>query len=568
MLAGRAMAQFTYATNNGALTITTYTGSSSTVIIPGITNGLPIVRIETNAFQYSSVSSVSIPSSVTNIGSFAFDKCYRLTTITVNALNSVYSSSNGILFDKNQIALFRYPSAKSGSYIIPNSVTNIGDGAFDYCTNLTGVTIPNGVTTIGISAFNRCTSLSNVTIPNSVTSLGDSAFDYCTNLTGITIPDSITSIGYSTFVACFKLSSVTIPNSVTNIGSSAFEACLSLTSVTISTNVISIGDMVFVECSSLTAIAVDAQNSIYSSLDGVLFDKNQTTLIECPGGKVGNYAIPGSVTNIGPWAFGFCTSLTNVMVPNSVTDIGDDAFESCYDLTNVTIPNSVTSIGVNAFADCVHLTSVIIPNSVTNISFGAFSSCPNLTRITLPNSVTSIEEATFSECYNLTSVTIPNSVTNIGDDAFLHCYSLSSIVIPNSVTSIGIYAFGDCSSLKALYFQGNAPNLGVGGDVFYLDSNITIYYLPGTTGWGPTLGGFPTTLWNPRATAFSALGGHFGFNITGPANVVIVVEACTDFVNPVWLAVSTNKLTSGGVSSFSDSQSENYPRRFYRFRSP
>jgi len=103
--------------------------------------------------------------------------------------------------------------------------------------------------------------------------------------------------------------------------------------------------------------------------------------------------------------------------------------------------------------------------------------------------------------------------------------------------------------------------------VFDSDSNLTIYYLPGSTGWGSTFGGFPVVLWNPRATTFSVAGGQFGLNITGPTNVVIVVEACTNFASPVWLPVSTNTLT-GGMSSFSDSQSENYPRRFYRFRSP
>jgi len=118
-----------------------------------------------------------------------------------------------------------------------------------------------------------------------------------------------------------------------------------------------------------------------------------------------------------------------------------------------------------------------------------------------------------------------------------------------------------------LFVQGNAPSLGLGGDVFYQDSNLTIYYLSGTTGWGSSFGGFPAVLWKPLATTFSVTGGRFGFNITGPTNVVIVVEACTNLVNRVWLPVSTNTLTAG-ASPFSDSQSSNYPGRFYRFRSP
>ncbi len=141
---------------------------------------------------------------------------------------------------------------------------------------------------------------------------------------------------------------------------------------------------------------------------------------------------------------------------------------------------------------------------------------------------------------------------------------MTSATIGSGVTSIGSYVFAYCSSFTALYFKGNAP--GLGSSVFATDSNLTIYYLPGTTGWGSTFGGRPAVLWNPHATTFNVTGGQFGFTITGPSNAVIVVEACADLADPVWLPVSTNRLT-GGVSSFSDLQSSNYPSRFYHIRS-
>jgi hypothetical protein len=142
---------------------------------------------------------------------------------------------------------------------------------------------------------------------------------------------------------------------------------------------------VFIECTNLTSITVDNANANYSSLDGVLFNKNQTTLITFPGGKGGSYTtIPNSVTSIGDYAFNQCTNLTSVVIPNSVTSIGDSAFRECTNLTSVVIGNSVTIIGYNAFYLCANLTSIAIPTSVTTIGNGAFLSSGLLT-VTIAN---------------------------------------------------------------------------------------------------------------------------------------------------------------------------------------
>ncbi len=220
----------------------------------------------------------------------------------------------------------------------------------------------------------------------------------------------VTSIGKYAFYKCSGLTSVTIPNSVTSIGISAFYNCSGLTSVTIGNSVTSIGNSAFSNCSGLISIIVDESNPSFSSIEGILYNNDATTLIYCPITK------------------------KTVTIPNSVTSIGYSAFSGCSGLTSVTIPNSVTSIGERAFSGCSGLTSVTIGNSVTSIGYYAFDGC-----------------------YGLTSVTIPNSVTTIVQSAFSNCRGLTSVTIGNSVTSIGKYAFSGCSKLTSIYCQGTKP---------------------------------------------------------------------------------------------------------------
>ena len=334
-----------------------------------------VTSIDKDAFCFcSSLTSVTIPDSVTSIGDSAFYGCESLTSVTIP--DSVTSIGSCAFYGCASLTSVTIPDSVTSiggsafygctsltSVTIPDSVTSIGGSAFYNCKSLTSVTIPGSVTSIGWSAFYGCASLTSVTIPDSVTSIGGSAFYGCTSLTSVTIPDSVTSIGGSAFYNCKSLTSVTIPGSVTSIGWSAFYGCASLTSVTIPDSVTSIGNCAFASCTSLTGIWVAEGNSHYANdASGVLFNKDKTTLVQCPGAFAA-YTIPNSVTSIGEYAFSHCTSLTSVTIPNSVTSIGEHAFSDCTSLTSVTIPDSVTSIGEYAFYDCTSLTDVYYAGS-------------------------------------------------------------------------------------------------------------------------------------------------------------------------------------------------------------
>jgi hypothetical protein len=220
-----------------------------------------------------------------------------------------------------------------------------------------------------------------------------------------------------------NLIGVTIPASVTTIGQNAFKGCSALTSVTIPASVTSIGQSVFQDCFGLTSISVDTGNTSYSSVDGVLFNKLQTTLVEFPPGKSTSYTIPNSVTTIGTNAFINVNGLTSVTIGSSVTIIGTNAFQSCNNLSTVTFISNSTliSIGHQAFQTCPDLTSITLPISVTTIGTNSFQNCSGLTSIIIPNSVTTIGSNAFESCSFLASVTFTptSTLTNIGANAFL-----------------------------------------------------------------------------------------------------------------------------------------------------
>jgi len=302
-----------------------------------------------------------------------------------------------------------------------STFTSIGQSAFYYCLCLASITIPDSVTTIGFYAFNSCYSLTAINIGSANTAYSSQD--------GVLYDKAKTSlISYPGG----KTGAFTIPNSVISIEAYAFCRCASLTSVFIPNSVSFIGNAVFLGCKSLTAINVDPANTVYSSQDGVLFNKAKTKLINYPEKKAGaSFTIPGSVTIIGYLAFHSCSNLTSITIPNGVIIIEDGDLQGN----------------------------------------GAFYSCSNLASITIPNSVNTIGNFAFNSCHSLTNVTIPNSVTTIGNAAFMYCRSLTSITIPDNVTTIGDYAFIDCTGLTSITFQGPIPSNGFSTVAFGTSGN-------------------------------------------------------------------------------------------------
>ncbi|MHC1680543.1 MAG: leucine-rich repeat protein [Methanomassiliicoccales archaeon] len=457
--------------------ITGYHGISGDINIPSIIEGKLVTSIGNNAFRYcTSLISVTIPESVTRVGASSFYYCTSLTSVTI---------PESVTF----IGAYGFYHTSLISVTIPVSLTFIPDYMCGWCTSLTTVTISNSVTMIGKNSFAECKSLTSITIPSSVTSIGNGAF-CLTGLTAVTIPNSVTTIGIGAF-AYTSLTSITIPSSVTSIGNGAFSSC------------------------SLRSIDVNVDNQFYLSIDGVLYDKAITNLIQFPGGIGGEFEIP-----------------------NSIISIGGDAFQDCRSLTYVKIPDSVITIGSNAFWDCNSLTSIIIPSGVTRI---------------LSN--------TFYRCYSLTSITIPSSVMEICGYAFQYCTSLTNITLPSSIEKIRSYAFGNCVSLTQIYFEGDAPTIDSNSWIYEHNPNLIIYYYFGNLGFStPTWYGVPTVCIYPIRLSITPLSttvepgniSSFTVSLANPGPTTRTVDVVLDNIYssdpriPLgWFILSTNQVTLG-----------------------
>ncbi len=537
---------WTYTVSGGLATITRLSGYywGDTLIIPSWIDGYPVRTLgdgsasifKGSTYEYYPRPNVVISEGIANIAARAFQ------------------------------------FARVTNFVFPSSVSNVGESAFYGCS-LTEAMFPRGLVSLGAFAFSGCESLVSATIPDSVTSLGDFVFSNCQNLSAINV-DADNSVYASIDGVLFNKAGTTllefptgkqgaysIPLGVTTVAMQAFMQKPALSSVTIPktvTNIVPTYTTPFDFCSNLTDINVDPDNSVYASVNGVLFNKALSELLEYPDGRKGSYTVPSSTLKIGDSAFYGASGLTAVTLPNGLTSIGRQSFASS-GITNLVTPSSVTSIGDWAFAFCSSLTNAPIGNGVQSIGSRAFYFCENIREAVIPSSVNSIGDAAFAWSSKLTNiavdtanaifaskdgvlfnktfvnilqhpagktgfyvipdgvitigpsafegsallaVSIPTSVTTIGSGAFWAAGKLVTLTIPSAVATMGADAFLGCSSLSSVLFLGNPPTFPSWNNLFNsCPETLKIYRLDTASGWGSTFSG--------RATVVSPYGVHF-----------------------------------------------------------
>lgn len=349
--------------------ITDYYGTNTKVEIPSALRGYTVTSISNYAFSgCENLTSISLPDSVTSIGKGAFDG------------TAWYESQpNGLVY-AGKVA-YKYKGTCPETILLKEGTLGIAEDAFAKCKKLANITIPDSVTTIGSGAFSGCESLTSIIIPDGVTTdIEEWTFSNCINLTSVIIGDDVTRIDWRAFSGCQSLESVTVGSGVTYIY---------------------LYVDVFDGCKNLKKIEVSPKNKTYSSINGNLYNKEQTEIIRYAIGKTDtSFIIPNTVTSIGNGAFCWVTNLKKITIPDSVTSIGNVAFWRCTSLTSVTIPDSVTNIGWLTFDSCENLTSIIIGRGVANIDSHPFYGCINLTSITIPESVISISDEELGYYYD------------------------------------------------------------------------------------------------------------------------------------------------------------------------
>ena len=471
---------FAYTVTGDEATITGYTGSAKSLVIPSELGGKPVTAIGDKAFEgYKNIVNIYIPKTIKAIGEDAFldvfDRnssnlfvCYQRTKnewgeIEIQKGNDEIDLPDNSVTEDGRILLPKYECNLSGDMVYQASddaATLVHYFGSDSKVNIPAELGGKPVTEIGEFAFTNCSGLTKVTIPEGVTSIGDGAFQGCGSLTEVTIPKSVETIGNGAFGFCSSLTEVTIPEGVTSIGDSAFINCSSLTEVTIPKSVETIGERAFYQCEALTTVHYGGTQKDWDALKKNIGEGN-TWLLNANiiySENSSDYAYSVNDAGDGVTITKYNGSAKNIVIPSElggkpVTAIGEEAFFQNKTITSVKIPEGVTSIGNSAFAQ-TNLTEVEIPKSVKNIERYAFNCCYNLEEVTILGGVQSTGDHAFAYCTRLKKVIISDGAEIIETSAFYGCSSLTEVTIPKSVTSIEYEAFGDCDALKTVYYGG------------------------------------------------------------------------------------------------------------------
>lgn len=485
----------------GVQTVSAYSfANSASLAEVSIPNTVSI--IEEGAFSGASkINEIIVPDSVKEFGSNVFEGCVSLNKLTVPFIGqNQMNEQTGTL---NFFFAGVVPSSLN-TVNITNAIA-ISANAFLNLKQITNVTLNEGILSIGDDAFNACVNLTSITIPTSVTSIGKASFKSCEKIESIAIPENVITIGDSAFQGCLSVNTLTIGQKVTQIGKEAFNGCSGVTEITIPATVESIGDLVFYGMTKLSAINVAEGNQNYKDIDGDLYTKDGTELIQYSAGKSATeFTVLNDVLEIKESAFYSAINLTKIVVPSTVELIGKNAFASCNNLAEIVLPfagksaNAISTsawlreafgslptslkkveitnqskIAVTAFADCTYIETIVLSSAVKEIGNAAFRGCISLKEINTEN-VEVIGERAFQDCSALTSLDFTNAI-NVGAQAFDGCSSLTTLTFGVKLSKIGVRFNSDCTSLTTITVDSANTGASAKDNALY-QGNVLVGY--------------------------------------------------------------------------------------------
>ena len=474
---------YTYIVKNGTARLVSYNGKKATVKLPKKLGKYKLTEIDEYAIDNSKTKTVVIPKTVKKISPLSFGSYGKIKKITVAKGNKYYSSDKkGVLYNKKKTVLVYFPINKNvKSYTVAKTVKEIGERAFDGACYLKSVNLPEGLKKIGLRSFGDC-NIKSIKFPSTLQEIGELAFIGC-KFKSLTFPISLKIIGRNAFFYDEDdfgddgdkptLTSVTLNEGLEQINSGAF-AGNALTSVTIPSTVKKLSNSAFY-CPKFKSYNVSDANPYYSSDDGVLYNKNKTTLIAYPDAKAipDNFIIPDGVKKLGAGVFEG-RKIKSIKLPETLEEIGKSAFEDC-DLSSIVIPKSVKVIGKSAFFymdDENSLKSVTFNEGLEKIGEEAFA-YTQLKSINLPSTLKEIGDEAFLET-NLSSLVIPKGVKTIGAESFWACENFKKLTLNEGLEEIGESAFWN-TSIKEINLPSTLKYLG---DRAFNETLITTVHLP------------------------------------------------------------------------------------------